>query len=226
MLLAPRGIVFDLDGTLIDSSGDIFAALDVALRRTGREPLPPATALALVGDGARLLCARAIGRPESDPDVDRLLEIYLDYYQAHPTDLTRWMPHARAVLDELGSFPLAVCTNKPRATADVVLARLGVRSLFASVVAGGDFPVGKPSPEPVLEIARVLDVDPGELVMVGDGPQDIEAGRRAGTRTVGVQGGFASAERLLTSQPDALIASLRELPSIVSRWADDTVRAR
>jgi 2-phosphoglycolate phosphatase len=219
MAYRTRGIIFDLDGTLIDSGGDIVAALNHALRRTGREALPASTVLGFVGDGAPLLCARALGLPEKHAKVGALLGEYLAYYNDHATDHTRWMPHARRVLDELAGFPLALCTNKPRLTTDVVLARLGVRSLFSAVVAGGDTPLGKPSPEPVLELARVLDLDPAELVMVGDGPQDVEAGRRAGARTVGVRGGIAVADRLSAARPDVLIDSLAELLAIVARWA-------
>jgi 2-phosphoglycolate phosphatase len=226
MMPAPRGIVFDLDGTLIDSGGDIVAAVNYALQANGKRPLPDATIRRFVGDGARMLCARAIGVPEKHPAVDGVLERYLAYYLEHPIEHTRWMPQARAVLDELRGYRLAIATNKPRQTTEVVLARLGVRSLFSAITAGGDLPVVKPSPQPVLAVAKHLGLEPGELVMVGDGPQDVEAGRRAGCRTIGVQGGFLAPDRLITAQPDVLIRSLAELPPIVARWGDSTVRAR
>jgi phosphoglycolate phosphatase len=136
------------------------------------------------------------------------------------------MPHAREVLDELSSYHLALCTNKPRKVTDLVLARLGVRTLFAAIVAGGDVAFGKPSSQPILEIARQLRVDPGELVVVGDGPQDIEAGRRAGARAVGVRGGFLPLERLIGSQPDVLLDSLAEVPWVVRRWGDATTKSK
>jgi 2-phosphoglycolate phosphatase len=226
MMDSPRGIVFDLDGTLIDSGGDIVAAVNHALDVNHRPSVPAATVLRFVGDGARVLCARAAGLAEKHPDVDPILECYLDYYLEHPTDHTRWMPHARSVLDELQRYRLAIVTNKPRATTEVVLGRLGVRSLFSAVAAGGDFPSIKPSPQPILEIAKQLGIEPSELVVVGDGPQDIEAGRRAGCRTIGVEGGFLPPERLIAAQPDVLIESLAELPNILSRWDDATVKAR
>jgi phosphoglycolate phosphatase len=188
--------------------------------------VPAATLLRFVGDGARMLCARAAGLPEKHPEVDPIVASYVEYYLEHPTDHTRWMPNARSVLDELRHYRLGIVTNKPRSTTDVVLGRLGVRSLFSAVVAAGDTPAIKPSPQPVLEIAKQLGMDPGQLVVVGDGPQDIEAGRRAGCRTIGVEGGFLPAERLIASQPDVLIESLLELAPILSRWEDATVRAK
>jgi 2-phosphoglycolate phosphatase len=226
MMDSPRGIVFDLDGTLIDSGGDIVMAVNHALDVNHRPRVPAATVLRFVGDGARTLCVRASGLAEKHPDVDRILESYLEYYLEHPTDHTRWMPHARSILDELRHYRLAIVTNKPRATTDVVLGRLGVRSLFSAVAAGGDFPSIKPSPQPILEIAKQLGVEPSQLVVVGDGPQDIEAGRRAGCRTVGVEGGFLAPERLVAAQPDVLIQSLADLPHILSRWEDATVKAK
>jgi phosphoglycolate phosphatase len=226
MVLAPHGVVFDLDGTLIDSGEDIVRAANHALEANGKHPLPSATLLRFVGDGARSLCARATGLGERHPDVDRVLSSYLEYYADHPTDHTRWMPHAREVLDELSSYHLALCTNKPRKVTDLVLARLGVRTLFAAIVAGGDVAFGKPSSQPILEIARQLRVDPGELVVVGDGPQDIEAGRRAGARAVGVRGGFLPLERLIGSQPDVLLDSLAEVPWVVRRWGDATTKSK
>jgi phosphoglycolate phosphatase len=226
MMPEPRGIVFDLDGTLIDSAGDIAAAVNHALVEKGRKALPMATIRRFVGDGARSLCARAVGLPERHPDVDGVLESYLAYYLAHPTDLTRWMPKARAVLDELRRFRLAIATNKPRNTTDVVLARLGVRSLFSAVSAAGDVPFVKPAPDPILHIAKQLGLNPDQMVMVGDGPQDVEAGRRAGCRTIGVKGGFLAPERLIAAQPDVILGSLAELPAVLDRWGDATTRAK
>jgi phosphoglycolate phosphatase-like HAD superfamily hydrolase len=101
-----------------------------------------------------------------------------------------------------------------------------VRSLFAAIATGDDPSAIKPSPRPILEIAKQLGVEPSQLVMVGDGPQDIEAGRRAGCRTIGVLGGFLPEERLHAARPDVLVESLAELPQILSRWEDATVRAK
>ena len=223
---SPRAIAFDLDGTLIDSRGDIAAALNHALQENGRGVLPEHVIARFVGDGATMLCRRATGLPEGHPDVDPILKAYLAYYLEHPTDHTRWMPNAREALEELRPYRLAVVTNKPRATTDAVLGSLGVRSLFAVVLAEGDLPERKPSPAPILWIAKQLGLSPEQLVVVGDGPQDIEAGRAAGARTVGVRNGIPSPRRLETAHPDVLIDSLAELRPILLRWGDATVRAR
>src|SRR5215471_17167124 len=100
MMHSSRGIVFDLDGTLIDSSGDIVTAVNHALEVNDKPRVPATTLLRFVGDGARMLCARAAGLSEKSAEVEAILERYVEYYLEHPTDYTRWMPHARAVLDE------------------------------------------------------------------------------------------------------------------------------
>jgi phosphoglycolate phosphatase len=224
-MLIPRAIVFDVDGTLLDTSADIVAALNHAFASRGRATLDPAALLRFVGDGARVLCARAAGLSEADPEVTRLANAYVAYYVDHPLDFTTFMPGARAALDDLRSYKLAICTNKPRAATEAVLDKLGISRLFATVVAGGDMPERKPDPKPVLEIARRLDVHPSEIVLVGDGPQDVEAGRRAGARTVGIVGTIVSVERLKAADPDVLLDSMADLPSVMGRWAQATVRA-
>jgi phosphoglycolate phosphatase len=213
-----RALVFDLDGTLIDSRADIAAAANHMLDIHGFPSLPVDTIAGYVGDGARLLVARCTGLSENAPELDALLVTFLDYYTGHPTDRTRFMPAALETLDALAAMPLAICTNKPRRTTDVVLAALGLAPRFQVVVAGGDFPQKKPEPEPLLHIAGRLALDPRSLVIVGDGPQDVECGRAVGARTVGVEGGIIPTERLVAARPDELLPSLAGLPALVARW--------
>jgi 2-phosphoglycolate phosphatase len=220
-MLTPRALAFDLDGTLLDSRGDIVAAMNHAFRSRGRPQLEAAAFLRFVGDGARFLCARAAGLPEDDPEVAELVNEYVSYYVAHPADHTTFMPGARAALEELQSYQLAICTNKPRAATEAVLARLEVSNLFCTIVAGGDMDERKPDPKPVLAIATRLGIEPQQMVLVGDGPQDVEAGRRAGARTVGVIGTIVAPERLRAAEPDVLLHSLAELPAVVRQWTRD-----
>ncbi len=211
-------VVFDLDGTLIDSRDDIVAAVNHTLGTLDRDPLPAATIYRYVGDGAQLLCARATGLPEYAADLEPVLDTFLDYYAAHPIDHTVWMPGALEALEALGDLPLAICTNKPRRTTDLVLDALGVRSRFAAVSAGGDLPTKKPDPAPLLALADALGLSPAQLVMVGDGPQDVLAGKRAGARTVAVAGGFQPREKLVACEPLVLLDSMAELLSVVTAW--------
>jgi phosphoglycolate phosphatase len=224
---SPTTIVFDLDGTLIDSRGDIVAAVNYALTQSGREPLPAPVIVGYVGDGARALCARAAELGEMDEEVDYLVRLFIKYYVQHPVDFTRWTPGAQEALEALSVMPdttLAICTNKPRATTDAVLAALGVLGRFRAVVAGGDVAEKKPAPGPLLHVAKLLRVQPETMVMVGDGPQDIECARRANVRSIAVDGGFCTEARLRRCQPDALLHSLRELPEVIQRWREPTMR--
>jgi phosphoglycolate phosphatase len=215
----PRAVVFDLDGTLVDSSRDIAAAVNHALAEGALPTLSLARVKSLVGDGSRVLMQRASGFPDDDARLAPLLADFLDYYAAHAVTTTRPLPGALAALTALGSrLPLALATNKPRQTAELVLAALELAPHFRVVVAGGDPPRPKPSAEPLRFIADALGLAPNELVMVGDGPQDVLAGRAAGARTVAVRGGMADDERLLAAAPDVVLDSLAELPAVVERW--------
>jgi phosphoglycolate phosphatase len=207
-----RPVVFDLDGTLIDSRADIAAACNHALEAVGRAPLPLERVAGFVGDGARQLLARAFALPEDAVELDAHLEVFLDFYTAHPSPHTSLYPGVRAVLARLSGRRLAVCTNKPRRTTDAVLSALGLTSAFASVVAGGDTPDRKPGPGPLRRVAADLGVAPELLVMVGDGPQDVMAARAVGAHAVGVRHGFLPLERLVASEPDVLLEGVIELP--------------
>lgn len=227
-MLPPSAIVFDLDGTLIDSRGDIVAAVNHALVQTGRSALPAQVIVRFVGDGARALCARAARLEEWDHGVDELCDLFLAYYLEHPIDFTRWMPGAQEALDVFAQMGLSIglCTNKARSATDAILTALGVRSRFRAISAGGDIPEKKPAPGPLLHVARQLGLSPEVTVMVGDGPQDIEAARHARMRVIAVEHGFVSRERLIAAAPDVLIQKLTELPEIIRRWRDATVRMR
>ena len=214
---ALSAVVFDLDGTLVESRHDIVAAVEFALSAHGVRPLGADVIAGFVGDGARLLVARALGRDGNDPEVEPVLATFLDYYAAHPVERTELMPFAVEALDALASLPLAVCTNKPRHIADLVLEGLGLSRRFATVVGGGDTAKHKPDPEPLRVIAERLGVPAENVAMVGDGVQDIVCGRSAGAYTVAVLGGFAGEAVLRSSDPDLVIPSLDALPTALFR---------
>lgn len=224
--LTPGAVVFDLDGTLIDSRGDITAAVNHALLGTGRNALPASVVGGYVGDGSRVLLARASKLPESDPEVDGLLERFIAYYLEHPIDFTKWAEGAPEVLDRVAELdlPICLCTNKARSVTDAILSALGVRTRFRVVYAGGDGPEKKPAPGPLLAIAKKLGLDPGSLVMVGDGSQDVECARGAGCRVIGVESTYSPRDKLLAAKPDIVLENLSGVAAVVRRWCDSTAR--
>jgi phosphoglycolate phosphatase len=218
-----RGIVFDLDGTLIDSREDIARAANRALAALEFDELPVDTIAGYVGDGAMPLLERAARVLPDDPRLPGLYSAFLEAYAAHPVDSTRVFPGVFETLDALSAYPLAICTNKPRLTTELVLERLSLSPRFRVVVAGDDLPRRKPDPLPILHAAERLGVLPSELVVVGDGSQDIRAGQSAGARTVGLRHGIQPLERMLESNPEHLIDSLPELVAwLSSQPARDT----
>ena len=211
----PRALLFDLDGTLVDSRGDIAAACNAALVAHGRAALPLSAVTPMIGDGAGLLMTRALAASAAPGDVppplDAVVASFQTFYVAHPCVSTTLLPGAREVLDEAArdGLPCALITNKPREVTLALLAVLGLATTFVAVWAGGDGPL-KPAPDGVRWALERLAV-PGEAAwMIGDGPQDIGAGKAAGCVAVGIPG-IAEPERLLESAPDVTYASLHEL---------------
>lgn len=228
-MLPPTAVVFDLDGTLLDSRGDIVAAINHALLTTGRPPQPAQVIVRFVGDGPRALCARSARLPEDAPETDALMKLFLDYYAEHPLDFTRWAPGALEAIDTLSgmeNMQLGILTNKHRTTTDVVLASLGIVDRFQVIVAGGDLPEKKPDPQPLLFAAQRLGSPPASVVMVGDGVQDILCARRAGTWAVAVESGFSPVESLIQAGPDVTVKDLSMLPGIVQRWREPTTKIK
>lgn len=205
----PRAVAFDLDGTLIDSRADIAAACNHVLAWAGRPTLSVETIASYVGDGARVLLARAFRLAPRDVALDTLLGEWRRYYSEHPMERSSWMPGAERALASLTTrgVPLALITNKDRAVTREILAALQLTERFACVYAGGDGPL-KPDPEPVLRVCAALGVAPEELWFVGDGLQDIKAAQAANARAIAVCNGFQSEAPLRAAAPHALYESL------------------
>ena len=206
---APRAVAFDLDGTLIDSRADIAAACNHVLKWAGRPLLSIDTITSYVGDGARILLAKAFRLAPHDVALDTLLAEWRRYYAAHPMVHSSWMPGAQRTLSALAArgVPVALITNKDRHVTCEILAALQVTQRFASVYAGGDGPL-KPSPEPVLRVCAALGVAPEQLWFVGDGLQDVQAARAANARAIAIVSGFNAEAPLRAAAPDALYESL------------------
>jgi phosphoglycolate phosphatase len=189
------GIMLDLDGTLIDSRADLALAVNLTREELGLAPIPQAQVVGYVGEGVRKLLTRAI--PELPGQLEQALAINQRHYRAHLLDMTTLYPgvgDALARLFQRGAR-LMVVTNKPRAFTDLILEGLGLAPLMAAVVGGGDCPLLKPDPAPLL-MALQLGGCPAEGAwMVGDHFTDLEAGRRAGLKRCFCRYGFGDPGR-------------------------------
>lgn len=205
----PAGVIFDLDGTLLDTLDDIVLALQKTLRRHGLE-VPDGAAIArMVGDGARVLVGRAISRSAEDPLVSAVCQTFLELYTADPTPRTRLGDGADALLAALATrgIPAAVCTNKPGPLARTIVARM-LGSRIVATVGGGDTAHLKPHPEPVLAAMAALDAR-APLWMVGDGEQDMVAAHSAGITSILLREGYGSRSRI--GEANLVIDRLDEL---------------
>jgi phosphoglycolate phosphatase len=210
-------VVFDLDGTLIDSCADIASSANVALERSGLPRRSAEEIRGFIGDGSRTLLARAARLPEDATELTPMLQTFLAVYGENALVQTRLYDGVREVLERLASVPRCLCTNKPRGPTLAVLRGLGVERYFDLVLAGDDLPQKKPDPTLLRHIAQRLAVAVEALVMVGDGPQDIECARAAGARSIGVVGNIVPEARLRAARPD-VVAPLAEVPDVIASW--------
>jgi phosphoglycolate phosphatase len=174
----------------------------------------------MVGDGARALVARAFGVAHDDPLATAALATYNALYLAAPAVYTELLPGACELLAaaEAASLPCAIVTNKPRDMTMAVLEALGIASNFTAIWGGGDGTL-KPAPDGVLGVISRLGVAAERSWMIGDGPQDVLAGRAAGCFTIGVPG-IAERDSLVASAPDLLVDSLHDVRAILRATAD------
>ncbi len=201
--------IFDLDGTLVDSSQDIANSVNYALGRVGLPVWPIETIKTFIGNGTRLLIQEAVrGHDELFKEAFR---IFSNHYGQHLLDHTRFYP---GVCETLAKFPgsrFAVLSNKRQAYCDPIIDGLGARKLFACVLGGDTLPQKKPDPEPIRYILRKLSVEAGRTVMVGDSPIDVAAGRAAGTYTVGLTKGFSPREQIVSAGADLTLETVPEM---------------
>lgn len=216
-------VVFDLDGTLVDSVPDIAAAVNVALKHAGRIALEDAAVAGMVGGGSEMLIARALqasgGSASGEPLLADVHTAFLAAYDGTPCRYSKLYPHARETLDLLiaQGIRLAICTNKPQPITQSVLAALGIADRFASVIGGRDGLPLKPAADMLLQALAELDVTPERAAMVGDSPADAGAARAAGTRLVLLSHGYTAAEVLEALRADALLPGFTGLPAALEQ---------
>jgi phosphoglycolate phosphatase len=211
-------VVFDLDGTLVDSLQDLASAVNASLDEVspGTPPLPLADVRAFVGEGARLLVERSLRARGLPQPTDSVLPIFLDRYRRGLLATTRLYPGVAEALDALAPTTLAVLTNKPGDMSRAILEGLGAAARFARILGAGDGPARKPDPAGLIGLAAELGAEPAATAMVGDTAVDVATGRAAGALTVGVTWGL-DPDGVRRAEPDLLVSDMRDLPVLLSR---------
>jgi phosphoglycolate phosphatase len=215
-----RVLIFDLDGTLIDSKLDLAHAVNAMLAHMGRAEHVHETIFSFIGDGAAMLVRRALGEGVTEAEVERGLDYFLKYYRVHMLDNTVAYPGVREALAELAgdstqarrpARAMAVLTNKPVVFSRAILEGLGLSQYFRFVYGGNSFERKKPDPMGVEVLLRDLQASPPEALMIGDSDVDIKTARNAGILACGVSYGFGL-EGLRAHPPDLMVDNLLELP--------------
>ena len=207
-----RAIIFDLDGTLIDSQLDLVLSVNAMLEHMGREPHVHEKICTFIGNGAPMLVQRALGENATEADIEKGLAYFLQYYRAHMLDNTDVYPGVREALAQLHKFPMAVLTNKPVRFSRAIIEGLNLSRYFRYVYGGNSFETKKPDPQGAQILLHELQAAPHEAMMVGDSDVDIKTARNAGMHACGVTYGFGS-ESLRAHPPDIMLDSLSDLPA-------------
>ena len=232
----PQLLVFDLDGTLIDSSLDLCNSVNAALQGVGKSALPNAVIASYIGDGAAMLVRRALGDPgdvdaanasAGDALFHRAFDLFLEHYRIHKLDNTRCyqgvLDSLRAIRDRHPHLPMAVLTNKPVNPSRQICDALELAPFFFQNYGGNSFTTKKPDPEGLLTLMREAEellkecsaetrpLSPAEVVMIGDSDVDVLTARRVGARAVGCLFGLAP-HSLHAVQPDRLVQHPSEWP--------------
>lgn len=206
-------VIFDLDGTLIDSRLDLIHSVNAMLRHFNRPELPGDVVASYVGDGAPMLVRRALGDPE-EKFFKQGLDFFLAYYREHKLDYTHVYPGIPEALKQIQSSgadrKMAVLSNKPVNPSRAIVEALGLANFFVNVYGGNSFETKKPDPQGVSVLLKETSTTPAKAMMVGDSSIDILTGRNAGIATCGVTYGFAP-HTLCEVPPDVTVDKPQEL---------------
>jgi phosphoglycolate phosphatase len=212
-------VVFDLDGTLVDTAPDLIGALNFVLDREGLPPVPLESARTMIGAGARALLERGLevdGRHAGVEDINRLTDDFIEYYAAHIADASRPFDGLESALDNLAAkgYRFAVCTNKLEWLSKRLLDRLGLSGRFAAICGADTFGISKPDPAILRQTVARAGGQLSGAIMVGDAGPDIGVARRAGIPVIGVEFGYTEVP-IAELKPDRLIGHMSELPAAV-----------
>jgi phosphoglycolate phosphatase len=210
-------IVFDLDGTLIDTAPDLISTLNIILDREGLRAMPYEEARQMIGGGARGMIARALeAEGASKAHLDRMFSAFIEHYAAHIADRSRPFPQLEAVLDRLAGagHRLAVCTNKLEWLSVRLLDTLALTRRFAAICGQDTFGIQKPDPEVLRLTIKRAGGAPSRAIMVGDSGTDIRTARAAAVPVIAVDFGYSEVP-IESLRPDRLISSYADLPAAI-----------
>ena len=206
-------LIFDLDGTLVDSKRDIAAGVNFTLRHLGLPAIKNTAVYGFIGDGSWQLMERAL-KSSKKKYIDDALEIFRDYYSKHLTVTTKLYPDVIKTLRYYSDKKKAVVTNKYESYSVKILGDLKINKYFDAVLGSDSTQRCKPDPLPLLTVMKKLGVGASETVMIGDGANDILAAKNAGVTSCAVGYGLESCERLLSYKPDYFIKKLSDITRI------------
>lgn len=209
-------LIYDLDGTLIDSRRDLANSVNATLAFMSLPALSDEVIFSYVGHGAAVLIGKVLGGTFSEEEVARALAFFLSYYAEHKLDYTELYPGVRESLDRLleAHVPMGILTNKPVKISLAIVEGLGLTRHFFRVYGGNSFEQKKPHPIGIQKLMAESGFDTGETIMVGDSSVDVETARNAGVRACGVTWGFQP-DSLRAVPPDILVDRLDELVELV-----------
>ena len=209
-------IIFDLDGTLIDSAEDLSISMNATRQHFGMPPLDPKLIYSYVGNGASVLVRRAMGPEATEESVQEALQFFLKFYRAHALEHTKLYPGVQEVLDQVCSagHTMAVLTNKPVRISFDIIGALGLQKHFVRVYGGDSFPTKKPDPAGITRLMEETKSASDKTLMVGDSAVDVRTARNAAVCSCGVQWGFQP-EAFEVDPPDVLIRTPSELLSVL-----------
>lgn len=190
-----RALIFDLDGTLIDSKLDLIHSVNAMLCEMKRPQLAAETISGYIGHGAPQLIARALGATATERELKQALQFFLGYYEEHKMDNTRAYPGVAETLTQLAHLPMAVLTNKPAKISVRILKELGLQQFFRAVYGGNSFDTKKPDPFGANKILQEFSIAAKETVLVGDSEVDVQTARNAGMLAATVNYGFGVHDR-------------------------------
>jgi len=209
-----QALLFDLDGTLIDSKRDLVQSVNATLRERGRAELPEDLVASYVGSGAPVLIGRALGGTASAEEQQSALKFFLAHYEEHKLDFTREYPGVRETLEQLRGAPMAVLTNKPVNISVRILEGLGLAEFFRAIYGGNSFATKKPDPLGANTILKELGIPAAQSALVGDSAVDVQTARNAGMTSAIVNFGFGTHDRE-TYPADIYLDRMEELVPLV-----------